>query len=279
MFKLHCHCLVTVNRCHFDICGVVHVNSTKEVRSPEAYSQIKTQQTYPFILKWQIKLTLFCDFLFMVSHFCFLKPEPLSPQGFAASGGPTNCPCQWHVLTVGWEGKAAGSETPQNNLVRCWLGHSVCVCFSNTCISDKKECLKSRHSNVISSMKMKERVSLQQQHFFIQLTCNLRCIRNDQKPYSYLKINYHGGLCRKDMFMHFPEVHNTVKTVSLTLQLICTALYYFKLYTVICIRVYFHSQRVSLPVLVRTLIIASNPVFFSMSFLRSLKNCGLSASS
>lgn len=45
--------------------------------------------------------------------------------------------------------------------------------------------------------------------------------------------------------------------------------------------IYSHSQWVPLPVLVlpvlvRTLIIASNPVFFSMSLLRSVRNCGLS---
>lgn len=37
MFELYCHCLVTVNCCHLYICGVVHVNGTKEVCSPEAY--------------------------------------------------------------------------------------------------------------------------------------------------------------------------------------------------------------------------------------------------
>jgi len=134
-------------------------------------------------------------------------------------------------------------------------------------------------------MKKKERVSVQQQHFFTQLACNLRCVHNDQKPYSYLKINSYGGIYRKDIFMHFiglssfQEVHNEGKTVSLILQVICTAAYYFKLCTVICIRVYFHSQRVPLPVLVRTLMIASKPVCFSTSFRRSRRNCGLSAAS
>lgn len=46
MFELHCHCLVTVNCCHLYICGVVHVNSTKEVGSPEACSQIKTNISF-----------------------------------------------------------------------------------------------------------------------------------------------------------------------------------------------------------------------------------------
>lgn len=32
----------------------------------------------------------------------------------------------------------------------------------------------------------------------------------------------------------------------------------------------------TIPVLVRTRMIASKPIFFSTSFLRSLRNCGLS---
>lgn len=157
-------------------------------------------------------MTLSCDFLFMVSQFCLLKQEPFSLEDLHPQLSPTVL-ADGIFWQLGEKGKADGprscavTETTQN-LLHCWFGHFVCVCFSNACIWGRNECVKSRHSNVIWSVKMKEHASVQQQHFFIQLACNPRCMHNDQKPYLYLKINYYGGIYRKDILMHFISLSN-----------------------------------------------------------------------
>lgn len=71
--------------------------------------------------------------------------------------------------------------------------------------------------------------------------------------------------------INFQEVHNEIKPAWSS---ITSHKWFARCYTI-----WNSFPWVLLPVLVRTLIVASNPIFFWMSFLRSLKNWGLSASS
>lgn len=121
-------------------------------------------------------MTLFCDFLFMVSQFCLLKREPFPLRALQPQGPQPTVLAWWHFMTVGWEGQLMAREAalwhwdhPEPFCVADLATLHVYVSQINTYIWGKNECLESRHRDVIWSMKMKEHVSVQQQHFLYNL--------------------------------------------------------------------------------------------------------------
>ena len=118
---------------------------------------------------------------------------------------------------------------------------------------------------------------------FVRLPCISGCTHNDRSLTGICKFMYTYTVRGQTSIFSvctFQKVHNEDKMGSLLLQ-VRYSTSHTVLLRMIYSHIYSHSQWVPLPVLVlpvlvRTLIIASNRVFFSMSLLRSVRNCGLS---